>query len=355
MVGRGREAGETDFELGEKALAQSRYETAAERFYAALERDGGSLEQEAITRSLLSKALEELSKYEEAQEVIGKCDDPRTLSLLSPGTRARVRLRIGWVNSFLRNHAKAIASLNEARRLFLEHADELGVSESHYALGRTYIEINEYRIARDHLVLAASFQKTAADPTLLAQIYNRLGVVDFHEGSFSNSKQNYLRALELVERSSNTNPLGLILLNLGTAIYFGYPGEREEAAAYLKRAIECLEKGGHKDYLTLAYNNLGYNLQYAGQWGEAVEALEKAIEVSQRFEQPSYEATARVTLAEILCARGEFSGAESHLRTSGLRVMPCVCWRASIERLVVPSPRSRRCARHFSFQLPSAT
>jgi len=316
VVGRGREAGETDFELGEKALAQSRYETAAERFYAALERDGGSLEQEAITRSLLSKALEELSKYEEAQEVIGKCDDPRTLSLLSPGTRARVRLRIGWVNSFLRNHAKAIASLNEARRLFLEHADELGVSESHYALGRTYIEINEYRIARDHLVLAASFQKTAADPTLLAQIYNRLGVVDFHEGSFSNSKQNYLRALELVERSSNTNPLGLILLNLGTAIYFGYPGEREEAAAYLKRAIECLEKGGHKDYLTLAYNNLGYNLQYAGQWGEAVEALEKAIEVSQRFEQPSYEATARVTLAEILCARGEFSGAESHLRRS---------------------------------------
>jgi hydrogenase-4 transcriptional activator len=307
---------QTDFQLGEAALAQSQYEAAAERLYLALEKDTNFPEQEAITRSLLSKALEELSKYEEAQKVIGKYDDPRMLSLLSAQTRARVRLRIGWVNSFLRDHAKAIAVLNEARRLFIELGDDLGMSEAHYALGRTYIEINEFRIARDHLVVAAGFQKTALDPTLLAQIYNRLGTVDFHEGAFSISKQSYLRALELVERSTNTNLLGMILLNLGTSIFHGYPGEREESAAYLKRAIECLERGGHKDYLTLAYNNLGDNLQYAGQWGEAIEALEKAIKVSQRFEQPSYEATARVTLAEILCAKGQFSEAESHLRRS---------------------------------------
>ncbi|MFY9607143.1 MAG: sigma 54-interacting transcriptional regulator [Blastocatellia bacterium] len=315
-LAKGREADQTDFELGEKALAQSRYDTAAERLYAALAKNTGSPEEEAITRSLLSKALEELSKYEEAQEVIGKFDDPRMLALLSPRTRARVRLRTGWVNSFLRDHAKAIAALNEARRLFLELGDDLGMSEAHYGLGRTYIEINEFRIARDHLVFAAGFQKTAQDPTLLAQIYNRLGVVDFHEGAFSSSTQNYLKALELVEGSGNTNPLGLILLNLGTSIFHGYPSEREESATYLKRAIECFEKGGHKDYLTLAYNNLGDNLQYAGQWREAIQALEKAIAVSQRFEQPSYEATARVTLAEILCAKGEFTGAESHLKRS---------------------------------------
>ena len=315
-VARGRETGQTDFELGEEALSQSRYETAAERLQLALGKQIDSVEQEAIIRTLLSKALEELSKYDEAQEVIGKFDDPRMLSLLSSRTRAQVRLRTGWVNSFSQNHAKAIAALNEARRLFLELGDDLGMSEAHYALGRTYIEINEFRIARDHLVLAASFQKTSLDPTLLAQIYTRLGVVDFHEGAFSSSKQNYLKALELVEGSGNTNPLGLILLNLGTSIFHGYPSEREESATYLKRAIECFEKGGHKDYLTLAYNNLGDNLQYAGQWREAIQALEKAIAVSQRFGQPSYEATARVTLAEILCAKGEFAGAESHLKRS---------------------------------------
>lgn len=310
------EGDKTDFELGDIALSQSQYELAAAHLYSALKNDPDSSEQEAITRSLLSKALEELSKYEEAQEVIRKYDDPRVLSLLSPKTRARLRLRTGWVTGFLRDHAKAIAALNEARRLFLELDDDRGMSEAHYALGRAYIEINEFRIARDHLVVAAGFQKTALDPALLAQIYNRLGNVDFHEGAFSSSKQSYLKALEFVERSSNTNLLGMTLVNLGTSIYFGYPGEREESSAYLKRAIECLEKGEHKDYLTVAYNNLGDNLKYAGQWQEAIVALEKAIEVAKRLEQPSYEATARVTLAEMLCARGELAEAENHLRRS---------------------------------------
>ena len=93
------------FTRGELALAQSRYEEAAEYFHAALTDNTLSLEDEAKTRSLLSKALVELSKYQEAFNAILKYEEPRNLTLLSPRTRARVKLRLGWVNSFLRNHA----------------------------------------------------------------------------------------------------------------------------------------------------------------------------------------------------------------------------------------------------------
>src|SRR5262249_59487774 len=110
------------------------------------------------------------------------------------------------------NQGKAIATLNEAKRLFLEVQDDLGMSEAHYALGRTYIEINEFRIARDHLLTAAGFQKTALDRELLAQIYRRLGMVDFSEGAFSSSKQHYFKALELAEGSPNTNMIGRVSL-----------------------------------------------------------------------------------------------------------------------------------------------
>jgi hydrogenase-4 transcriptional activator len=313
-AGRGLADG-TAFHLGEAALTQSRYEAAAEHLYAAL---GSSTdpEDEAVTRSLLSKALEELSKYEEASSVIGKYEEPRMLASLSPRTRARVRLRLGWVNSFLRNHPKAIAGLNEAKRLFLELGDDLGMSESHYALGRTYIEINEFRIARDHLVAAASFQKTALDRELLAQIYRRLGMVDFSEGIFSSSKENYMKALDLAEGSTNTNLIGGILLDLGTTLFHGFPGESQESARYLERGIEYLERGGHKDYLAVGYNNLGDNLRHSGSWEKATVSLEKAIEVGRRYAQPSHEAMAHITLAEILCATGKFSDAEEHLKES---------------------------------------
>ena len=304
------------FQLGEAALSRSRYEEAAEHFQAVLAQGNSSPEEEALTRSLLSKALEELSKYEEAYKVIAQYDDPRQVSALSPRTRARVRLRLGWVNSFLRNNPKAIAGLNEAKRLFLELADDLGMSEAHYALGRTYIEINEFRIARDHLVAAASFQKTALDRELLAQIYRRLGMVDFSEGAFASSKENYLKALDLAEGSTNTNLIGGVLLDLGTILIHGFPGENEESARYLERGIDYLERGGHKDYLALAYNNLGDNLWHSGSWDEAIENLHKAISVSRQFAKPSHEATGRITLAEVLSARGLYAEAEEHLKAS---------------------------------------
>jgi hydrogenase-4 transcriptional activator len=304
------------FHLGEAALAQSRYEAAGEHFYAALAETDKTPEDEAMTRSLLSKALEEQSKYEDAYNVIGKYDDPKLVAPLSPRTRARVRLRLGWVKSRLRNHPEAIASLNEAKRLFIELGDDLGTSETHYALGRTYIEINEFRIARDHLLAAANFQKTALDRELLAQIYRRLGTVDFYEGVFTSAKENFLKALELAEGSANPNLIGTVLVDLGTTLIHGHPGEAKDSIRYLERGIEYLEKGGHKDYLASAYNNLGDTFRHSGEWESAIATLSKAIEIGQRYTKPSHEATARITLAEVLCARGQFAGAEVHLTKS---------------------------------------
>ncbi|MFY9554186.1 MAG: helix-turn-helix domain-containing protein, partial [Blastocatellia bacterium] len=51
----------SQFDLGESALAQSRYEAATEHFQSALAKSIQTPEEEAVTRSLLSKALEELS------------------------------------------------------------------------------------------------------------------------------------------------------------------------------------------------------------------------------------------------------------------------------------------------------
>ncbi|MFP5260324.1 MAG: sigma 54-interacting transcriptional regulator [Blastocatellia bacterium] len=302
------------FYLGEVSLSQSHYESAVEHFYAALAAHPLSQEEEAKIRSLLSKALEELSKYEDAFKAVEKYEDARLISSFSARTRARLRLRLGWVYSFLSNHAKAIASLNEARRLFLELGDDLGMSEAHYALGRTYIEINEFRIARDHLLAAASNQKTALDRELLAQIHRRLGTVDFSEGAFSSSKEHYLKALELAEGSTNTNLIGGILLDIGTTL-FG-PGENQEAINYMERGIAYLEKGGHKDYLAQAHNNLGDILKFSGQWEEAIKNLNKAIDVAERYSKPNHEATARITLAEILCARGQYPESEEHIKKS---------------------------------------
>jgi hydrogenase-4 transcriptional activator len=310
-------------QLGKEAFNRSDYEKAIEYFQKTLDQGRLSIEDEATVHSLLSQSFEELSRFEESYNVLKKYEDAKLLSAISPLLRARLKLRIGWACSWLRYYPEAIAALNDAKKIYLESQNDLGICEAHYALGRTYIEINEYRIARDHLLAAAKFEGKIYQPELLAQIYSRLGTVDYSEGAFSSSKDNYLKALKFTEGSINDSLIGMILLNLGTAFLEGYVGGQTDAARYsslatdyLERAVSHLEKSGHRDYLALAYNNLGDSFLYAGQWAKALDILEKAIEVSQLYLRPKYEATARISLAEILCARGAFEEAENHLHRS---------------------------------------
>ncbi|HEU4391314.1 MAG TPA: sigma 54-interacting transcriptional regulator, partial [Blastocatellia bacterium] len=306
------------FVLGEEALRRCEFEHAVELLAQSLEEDRNSDEQEAITRSLLCRALEELSRYDEAYELMRRYEDPASLMSLSLTTRAMVKLRLGWANSWLRRNPEAIAALNEAKKLYIELEDEVGLSMSHYALGHTYVRINELRIARDHLAIASGFEKAATDDELMAGINDRLGAVDYYEGSFSHAKEMYLRALEFAKRTSNSNLIGKILGNLGIAFDEGNPGHRDESAAYIKAAIGYLQKGGHKDVLALAYNNLGDVLRYSGLWDDAVDNLYRAVDVSRKLAKPNYEyeATARITLGEILCARGKLAEAEENLERS---------------------------------------
>lgn len=310
--------------LGREAFEEADFKRAAENLRTALAEGFSSPEEEAGARSMLSRALEELSQFEEAYEVIKKYEDPKPLSELSAATRAQVKLRIGWVNSWLQNYPKAIAAFNEAKKLFLELQDNRGISESYYGLGHAYIRINEFSIARDHLLAAIDFQKVP-DRELLARVYNLLGTTDLYEGNFSGAKEHYLKALEFAEGSKNANLIGMILHNLGATFDEAHLGERQQSVAYTKRSIEYLEKGGRRDFLILAYNNLGDALRYSGLWEEAIENLNKAIEIAQSFTGADHitmagvlsnEATARTTLAEIMCAKGEFSQAEAQIQKS---------------------------------------
>jgi DNA-binding NtrC family response regulator/tetratricopeptide (TPR) repeat protein/transposase len=301
---------------GRAALRSSQFDQAVTLFQEALAAPTVSGEEEAELRILLSQSLEELSRYEDSFKAVEKLEYPHVLMTFSPGLRARVKLRIGWTHSWLRDHPKAIASLNDAKKLFLELQDEAGISEANYALGRTYIGLSEFRIARDHLITAINALRSAYEPELLARIYFQLGTVDFYEGSVAKAKECYLKALNLAENSSNSNLKGMILLNLGMSFSYDDPAGRAESVQYSQKAILLLEASGHKDFLALAYNNLGENHRLAGLWDQASDVLNKAIEIALRFSQPTHEATAKGTLAEILSSRGRLAEAESHATTA---------------------------------------
>jgi len=322
--------------LGKSAVLESDFEVAIAHFRGALDEPIQSEDQEAEIRWMLSQSLEELSRYDQAFEALQKYDDIHRIALLHPRTRARVKLRLGYVHDSLKDQAKAIASFNDAKKIFLELQDQHGVCEANCALGRSYIALSEYGIARDHLLSAIPTLRQINDRSLAARVYVHLGGVDYYEGSLRSCKESYLTALELADGHANKNLIGVILLNLGISFNDDDPMDRQEAAEYNRRGIALLKDSGHKD-LSNAYNSLGDNLRLSGQWDEAMDCLNRAVELAHSLNEPIYEATGRATLAEILLARGKYSeaekqatltmelrGSERWLEASALRILGSV-------------------------------
>ena len=303
----------TKFDLGIDAFRQSAFREAVDYFCACLEHNSPSPDEEALTRCFLSQSLGELMQYEEAYRAIERYDDPNKYQALPPSSRARVKLRIGAAYAGVKNYPKAIATLNDAKKLFLELQDDLGISETHYNLGKSYAQLNEFRIARDHLETAVSYQRTIQDRELLARIYDKLGFVDFGEGAFSSSYDKFRTALEYADGLTNPSLLGTILVNLGTTYDEGSLGAREQSSVYFKQAIENLERGGQKDLLALAYNNLADNLRDSGSWDEALAILKRAIALGDEYPDANVRAMAYHTIAEILCARGDLDEAAKNI------------------------------------------
>ncbi|MFH1755134.1 MAG: tetratricopeptide repeat protein [Candidatus Latescibacterota bacterium] len=96
-----------------------------------------------------------------------------------------------------------------------------------------------------------------------AKKLNNLGVASFHNGAFDTAKEQFLRAVEMDERSAEAhNNLGLVYTELG---------EEASATDSFKKAIE-LNPG-----MSSAYTNLGYVFYNQGSYEQAIEMYNEAL------------------------------------------------------------------------------
>ncbi len=298
---------------GQEALDASNNRDAADLFRKGLEQPGLSVGTEALLRTRLAQALEGLARYDEALEAIRRYDESAILGTLPQATRAQVKVRLGWIYSWLRNYPRAIARLNEAIKIYREAEDSDGLAESHYALGRTYMEIYESSMARDHLERAIALQRYSANHHFLAQVYLRLGTVEFNEGDIVKESEFWERARELAEGSSDDNLLGLILMNLGVARIHADRGERDRATRDLERAIFHFDRSGHRAFLAQALTNLGDNLRFAGEWDRALENSQRGFELAHEVGDARGMADPLITIGEIALRQGRYDVAQQRI------------------------------------------
>ncbi len=183
-------------------------------------------------------------------DAIGKEDPTSGLSHLGKGM---VSFRKGEMEPARSEFEKAL-SLDE--RLWQAHAS-LGL-----ILDR---ESGTAQAARLH------YKKGIALNPGSVELYNNLGVSYYREGDYSQAIAAYKKALRIDPASRRAaNNLGLAL---------------EKTGEYVE-AFEAFKRG--KDAAG-AYNNMGYLYLTEGKYGEATQALEKAIELKPSFYVKAHE------------------------------------------------------------------
>lgn len=292
----------------EAAFESGDYQNLITLIQKTIARGVSDFESLILLKCLLNEALCELSRYEEAAEVL--MEHEHDLSRLSDKLQAEMLLRIGGTCSWLAQYPKAAARINESVRIFTILGDREGITRGYFELSRLYININEYKIARDYLQRALGYAESFNNRRLIAQILLRLGMVAHYEGDFAEAKLHYRRALKMVEGSREYRLLGSLQMDLANTLFFEERGSADQIIELYESAVRNFEVLSNYDAMAVCYNNLGDCLLRFGMWERASEALERAIEIARTHEYPSSEGLALTTLGELKLRRNDLSEAK---------------------------------------------
>ncbi len=302
----------------EAAFESGDYQKLVNLIRNTLSRGVADFESRILLKCLLNEALCELSRYEEAAEVL--MEHEHELSRLSDKLQAELLLRIGSTCSWLAQYPKAAARINEAVRIFIVMEDREGITRGYFELSRLYININEYKIARDYLQRALGYAESSNNRRLIAQILLRFGMVAHYEGDFAEAKLHYRRALKMVEGSREYRLLGSLQMDLANTLFFEERGSADQIIELYENAVCNFEMLSNYDAMAVCYNNLGDCLLRFGMWERASEALERAIQIARTHGYQSSEGLALTTLGELKLRRNDLAEAK-RLLVGAIRIL----------------------------------
>ncbi|MFT4601781.1 MAG: DNA-binding CsgD family transcriptional regulator/Tfp pilus assembly protein PilF [Arenicella sp.] len=144
------------------------------------------------------------------------------------------------------------------------------------------------------------------DSSLIAQSYNRIGLVHDYAGNFELAEKYYIKSYGIMKRVDGESKTDGVLNNLGSIYY--YLGRYQESMDYYLKSLKIREdKKDENDPETLkkiaqSYNNIGLLLKRQQNYSGAVEYYQKALEIKANLGDASGEIVSRSNLGSLYMA-----------------------------------------------------
>jgi DNA-binding SARP family transcriptional activator/tetratricopeptide (TPR) repeat protein len=158
-----------------------------------------------------------------------------------------------------------------------------------------------------HEIALRSAARTG-EPLLEAVVSNQAAVSYGMVRRYPESRDLFLRALELFSRVGDTTRMAKVHSNLG--ITYKHLGDPETSIEHLKTALALNED---QDSLGGTHNNLSTTYYAIGRYDEAIASALEAVALARRTGQPRHEAHALDSLGSAYLGAGEFQQAVTNL------------------------------------------
>ena len=242
-----------------------------------------------------SKALPE---YEKALALFQKEQD-RKNEAITVGLIGNAYKKLG-------QHVKALEFLQRALTMKRELGDRLEEARTLSNLGLFYSETSDYSKAIDYYNQASVIAKELNNRIVEAALHNNIGLV-YDEIGDPRSLQEYNQAIELYRGSPPSTGYADAVGNVGG--WHLLHGQYAEALPYYQQALEIDENLKAKPKITVDLENIGLSLTGLGRTQEAIQTLDRAINLAHEAGLVEEEADSRKAKASALLQLGKYTQA----------------------------------------------
>ena len=180
------------------------------------------------------------------------------------------------------------------------------------ALADIYEEQYKYAAARGLYEKAINIMKAITDRKIVANTYEKLGVISYRLGDLEKAKEYLEKGLRIRIEIGDKAQEACCYGNLGAV--FQSLGEYKKAKEYLEKALTIKIQIGDREGEASCYGNLGSVFQSLGEYERAKEYLEKALDIRIRIGDKEGEAADYGNLGTVFKSLGEYDKAKEYIK-----------------------------------------
>jgi tetratricopeptide (TPR) repeat protein/TolB-like protein len=220
---------------------------------------------------------------------------------------AEARMNQGWALRNLGDPQKALEPLGEAKRVFLETDNQIGVARVLLNIGAAQSDVGDNDAAMETWKQSLNLARRLGNKKVEASALNNIAILLLQRGELSAAKTTHEKALALRQEIGDKNAITFSLLNLGNVLRT--QGDLPASDQKMNEALELAREVGNRRIEATAMVNLANDVSMLG---DPVAAHKKYQEAGKIFQAMGFKAgiaAAAKGRANALKDQGDLAGA----------------------------------------------